>query len=125
QLSQFNLQLSLMALGSQGKNIQNQGDAVDYPPLEHALEISLLGRTKGLVKQDDVGLSGVCHQQGLFDFALAYEMRSVRSRPACHDRPDDLRTRPFGQHGKFFGMRLVIRFAQIDAYYQSLHSPPK
>src|SRR5690606_41400628 len=81
KLGQFDLQLALMTFCTQGKNIQNEGNAVDDPFLEHPFQVALLRRGKGLIKEDDFGLQRFDQLMRLFHLAGADEMSGVRFGP--------------------------------------------
>tara|TARA_B100000676_G_C18040413_1_gene824538 strand:+ start:1175 stop:1564 length:390 start_codon:yes stop_codon:yes gene_type:complete len=54
QLRQFNLELTLVSLGPQGENIQNQSRPVDHPTAYYFLKIALLNRRDRLINNNQV-----------------------------------------------------------------------
>src|SRR5690554_1252448 len=121
QLSQFDLQLALVAFRAQRENIQYEGYAVDHTPLEASFKVALLRRRKRLIEQHDFRAGFVSDQYGLFQFARTNEMGSVRASPARDDGRDNLSPRAFCQHDEFVGVRLVVGLAQVDADNERLH----
>jgi len=54
QLRKFNLELTLVSLGPQGENIQNQPRPVDHPTAYYFLKIALLNRRDRLINNNQV-----------------------------------------------------------------------
>jgi hypothetical protein len=53
-LCQFNLELTLVSLGPEGENIQNQSRPVDHPTANYFFKIALLNRRDRLVYNNQV-----------------------------------------------------------------------
>jgi hypothetical protein len=56
QLGQLDLQLALVALRPQGKDVEDQRRTVDHAAIELALEVALLRGRDVVIEDDDVGL---------------------------------------------------------------------
>ena len=57
QVRELDLQLALVAFGSGGKNFQNQERAIRDRDTEVPLQVTLLGRGKGLVEYNPISLA--------------------------------------------------------------------
>ncbi|MNV51133.1 hypothetical protein D3C71_1431720 [compost metagenome] len=122
QLRQLHLQLALMALCAQRKDIQDECDTVDHPQIEGALEVALLGGRQGLIEQDDIGQQRLRHRDALVGLAGTDEEFGVGAIAPSGQGADDFRARALGQHGEFLGMGGEVWITQIHADNQSAHT---
>jgi len=114
QARQFDLQLAFMAARALGKNLENQQGAVVDRQAEHPLQIALLGRAQGLVKQDFAGAGLQRKHLDLVGLAAANEQRGIR-RPALADHTGNrLQAGRLGQQAQLFQAGIKIGEAQID-----------
>ncbi|MNT18233.1 hypothetical protein D3C72_1534240 [compost metagenome] len=77
QLRQLDLQLAFMAAGALGKDIQNQGDAIDNAALQHALQIAFLPGPQSVIEDHHVGRHRIDQGRDLLDLAFAGEQRGI------------------------------------------------
>ncbi len=80
ELGQFDLQLALMAPGTQGEYVQDQAAAIDHGAGEDLLQVALLARRKLVVEKHDICLMQAHGIADLGDFALAGKQCRIRRR---------------------------------------------
>ena len=96
ELREFHLELAFAATGALRKNVEYQRRAVEYPELQFLLEIALLRRRQGGVKNDQPGICRFGKRLEFLDFAGANIEGRVRTsaaheRMACDREPGRLR----------------------------------
>lgn len=89
QLGQFDLQLALVALGTQRKDVEDQCGTVDYPTLQHTLQIPLLGSRNVMIENDNIGFVELGGDTDLVGLALSDVQRRIRGLPSTLDDTDD------------------------------------
>ena len=102
QLGQLHLQLAFMAVGTLGKDVQDQAGAVNHPPPQCTLQVALLHRAQRMVDQDQVGFGGVGSGAHFFQLATADQDRRVGTVNPRGDGGGDAGPGRAGQIDKFF-----------------------
>ena len=78
QLSQFNLKLTLIALRSLRKDIENQPGPVEDPHIQRLLKVPLLTGAQGVIKKDQFRSGLLNERHEFFDLAFADEEAGIR-----------------------------------------------
>ena len=109
ELSKFDLQLSLGALRTQGKDVEDQAGAVDDPALQRPFQIALLRWREFMIEDHQLGCMRHNFSGDLLHLALAGESRRVGAvafpgHLGTHGRPGGL-----GQQANFLKpVRLIV-----------------
>jgi hypothetical protein len=116
KLGKLDLKLALMALGPQGKNVQDQTAAVDHPALQGALEIALLPGRQFMIEKYQIR----CVQaDGIADFgnlALAGKKRGVGPRSLAGNHCQRVGTSAGGKKFEFGKPLGEVAFTEIQLH---------
>ena len=114
QPRQFNLEFAFMAAGPLGKNLQDQHGAVVDRQLEKTLQIALLRRTQGLVKQNFS--CSMCSGQlpDFFSLSATHKQGSIRRLTLAGDARHRLQPGSLRQQTKLFQLAVKMWLTQID-----------
>ena len=81
ELGQFHLQLTLVALGALGEDVEDQAGAVQHADIEALFQVALLGGGQRMIEDDDFELVVLHGQADLIRLAAADEVSGVGRRP--------------------------------------------
>ena len=73
ELSQFNLQLTLVGTRTLGEDIQDQTGTINDPALQFALKIALLAGGQGVIEDDQLAFAGLDQRPQLVDLTATDE----------------------------------------------------
>jgi hypothetical protein len=101
KLSQFDLQLTFMALRPQSKNVQNQSCPINDPALRELLEIAFLNRRDRLI--NDHKVRALCRYpvRDLLRLPSAHKSPCLRDSPCSADTSNDHRTCRLSETAEF------------------------
>jgi len=115
-LSQFHLKLSLVAAGTLGEDLEDQADSLHDLDTPDLLQITLLYRRQGMVKQHMINLLCLEALANLSHFPSANKRGWVRTSSMDSDSPTHCDTGRTGQSGKFVeGTLITSNTANPDA----------
>lgn len=114
QLSQFDLQLAFMTLGTLGKNIQDQGAAIDHPATEHLFQIALLTGRQLMIEHDNVRLMQPGRLADFLCLALAGISRCIRCMALAANHSQRLRSGTGSQQAELRQVFLITCRTEIQ-----------
>ena len=85
ELSQLDLQFTLMSSGSLREDIQNQASAIQHTAFKEFFEVALLTRTQGMVEDDHVALPFLYRCADLLQLAAADVEAGIGNAPGTLD----------------------------------------
>ena len=118
QLSKLHLQLALLAAGTLGENVQNQGGAVDHPDLAGFFQVADLGGSQLPVEDQQIHILLLAGLGRLLHHAGANTGGGVRGRPFLGQGEDRLRARGAGQLLQLRQRRLRVILPRVQGNQQ-------
>jgi hypothetical protein len=115
-LRQFHLKLTLVAAGTLGEDLEDQADSLNDLDSPDLLQITLLYRRQGMIKQHVINLLCLKALANLSHFSSADKCGWVRTSSMDSDSPTHCNTSRTGQSGKFVeGTLITSNSANPDA----------
>jgi len=115
-LSQFHLKLALMAAGTLGEDFEDQTNSLNDLDTPDLLQIALLYRRQGMIKQHMINLLCLKALTNLSHFSSANKRGWVRTSSMDRDSPTHCDPSRTGQSGKFVkGTLITSNTANPDA----------
>ncbi len=108
KLCQLHLQLTLRTLCPLSKDIKDQTRSIDNTALQGSLEISLLRRRQGVVKDDQLRLVCRDFRRDLQDLPLTRKSCGIRALPSPCNQPANLGTGRLHQQTNLF--KTLVKF---------------
>jgi hypothetical protein len=93
QLRQFDLKFSFVASGTQGKDIENERDAINHTSFEQFCQVTLLRWRECVIKDHKLCRKRLAGRKNLVAFSRAHEMGRIRSITATGNQTHHLGTR--------------------------------